>query len=697
MQWLEDLKDYRVLDPACGSGNFLFLGLKALKDIEHKSHLDDAAMGLDRQADLVTGPHNVLGIELNEYAAELARVTVWIGELQWRIEHGYDFKTNPVLEPLDHIECRDALLCFSDSDSGARAGQMPGAHASKGAAKSPPTSAPPAPRSDHPVEASWPTASVVIGNPPFLGGKKFVSELGESYAQSLRAVFSGRVPGLADLVDYWFEKARAQMMAGQLSAAGLVTTNSLRDGFGREVLKKVNTDTPIFEAWSDEPWINEGASVRVSLIAFSPHVNDRTLNGNRVEAITADLSAAGTSTGVDVTTAKSLPGSQGVAFQGTTRSGPFDIPGDLARRWLALPNANRKSNAEVVRPWSNGLDVTRRPSDTWIVDFGTGMLAADASLYEAPFEHCRLHVKPTREKNRNPKLVEQWWHYDGVRVGMRKAIAPLHRYIATNITAKFRTFVWFHPTKLPDATLVAISRSDDMTFGVLHSRFHEVWSLHAGSTLEDRPRYVPGACFETFSFPAGLTPADTAHQRTETLAGGTVIPADISEENRLLAPVQYAQAATKTVATAATKAKHPEAGGRQGSGAILKSKAYEPLAPAPLPPGERSAPAASTRANAIAIAQAAKRLNDLRDNWLNPPEWTDCVPEVIPLGIDHSPYPDRILPKICHDKDLAERTLTSSTTNALRSWTPRTKRWTWRWPTPTAGVTTPPRCAMKKF
>ena len=113
VRWLERLKAYRVLDPACGSGNFLFVGLKALKDIEHRCHLDAAALGLDREADLVTGPHNVLGIELNEYAAELARVTVWIGELQWRLAHGYPFKTNPVLEPLDHIECRDALLAFA--------------------------------------------------------------------------------------------------------------------------------------------------------------------------------------------------------------------------------------------------------------------------------------------------------------------------------------------------------------------------------------------------------------------------------------------------------------------------------------------------------------------------------------------------------------------------------------------------------
>ena len=117
--WLQELAAFRALDPACGSGNFLYLALKCLKDIEHHSHLQAADLGLDRQTDLVTGPHNVLGIELNEYAAELARVTVWIGELQWRIDHGYEFKTNPVLEPLDHIECRDALLCFAGGDAGA--------------------------------------------------------------------------------------------------------------------------------------------------------------------------------------------------------------------------------------------------------------------------------------------------------------------------------------------------------------------------------------------------------------------------------------------------------------------------------------------------------------------------------------------------------------------------------------------------
>jgi hypothetical protein len=199
--WLDALKNYRILDPACGSGNFLFLGLKALKDIEHQSHLEAAALGLDREADLVTGPHNVLGIELNAYAAELARVTVWIGELQWRMAHGYEFKTNPVLEPLDHIECRDALLSFpvtplngpiepaalpaaaSEADSsGTTAEQDMGSDPNSAHDAPPGGNGNPELGSD-PIscgvtEATWPKADIVIGNPPFLGGSKKRGELG---------------------------------------------------------------------------------------------------------------------------------------------------------------------------------------------------------------------------------------------------------------------------------------------------------------------------------------------------------------------------------------------------------------------------------------------------------------------------------------------------------------------------------------
>ncbi len=609
ISFLQSLADFKILDPACGSGNFLFLGLKTLKDIELQIINEADRMGLERPLDLCTSPANMLGIEINEFAAELARVTVWIGELQWRVAHGYGFNTNPVLEPLDCIEHRDALITKVSAPDAAL----------------------------QYVEAEWPKVSVVIGNPPFLGGKKFVSEFGEIYAQALRQVYAGRVPGLADLVSYWFEKASRQMMQGQLSAAGLVATNSIRDGFGREVLKTVNQSTPIFEAWSDEEWVNEGAAVRVSLIAFSPFVEGRTLNGQQVQTITSDLSSSSVDR-VDLTTALPLSGNKKLAFQGTTRSGPFDISGELARQWLRQPNPNGRSNADVVRPWSNGLDITRRASDTWIIDFGISMPKQDAALYERPFTHCVIHVQPTRLDNRNPRLVEQFWHYDGVRVSLRKAIAPLHRYIATTITAKYRTFVWFHPSKLPDATLVAIARSDDATFGVLHSRMHELWSLEKGSTLEDRPRYLPGTILETFPFPAGLTPLDTAHQRTEALADGALIPAALGESVAMPDASQSAKAAkqqNKVPKQALAQANTAQAA---INSVVLKQ-------------------------SASAIASAAKRLNDLREAWLNPPEWTRRVPEVTPLGMATSPYPDRILPRDnlseADLKALQKRTLTN--------------------------------------
>lgn len=564
--WLERLDAYRVLDPACGSGNFLYLGLKALKDIEHRSHLEGATLGLDRQQDLVTGPHNVLGIELNEYAAELARMTVWIGELQWRIAHGYDFKTNPVLEPLDHIECRDALLATE-------------------------------PATGKTVEAQWPKASVVIGNPPFLGDKKMRAELGDDYTNTLRKTYEGRVPGGADLVCYWFEKARKAIETNGLGAAGLVATNSIRGGRNRAVLDAITRTTRIYEAWSDEEWVNEGAAVRVSLVAFGHADQEAMLDGAAVPSIHSDLAgSAGAEHSIDLTRALDLPQNKGAAFVGIQKTGPFEIPGDLARAWLRIPNLHGQPNSAAVRPWFNGLDVTRRNRDMWIVDFGAEMDLNEASLFEAPFSYVTEHVKPTRIGKREARTNERYWLFQWSRPVMRAAIAGLPRFIVTGEVAKHRNFAYLPATTIADKNLSVVARADDTTFGVLHSRFHELRSLRMGTSLEDRPRYTPTTCFETFPFPQGLTPADTAHQQTEELPDGASIPAGAST--------------------------------------------------------------GSVRTAAISIAQAAKRLNDLREAWLNPPEWTQRVPEVVPLGMDKSPYPDRIVAKPGHEKELADRTLT---------------------------------------
>ena len=585
VQWLEELKAFRILDPACGSGNFLFLGLKALKDIEHKSHLDAVALGLDREADLVTGPHNMLGIELNEYAAELARVTVWIGELQWRIERGYPLKLNPVLEPLNLIEQRDALLAWDKKSGEAK-------------------------------EAPWPKADVVIGNPPFLGGSKKRRELGDAYFETLAFVYKDKVPSGADLVCYWFEQARKAIAKKRLAAAGFVATNSIRGGSNRKVLDAIAQSSRIFDAWSDREWVNEGAAVRVSQVCFGRHSTELRLDGKAVDAIYADLTPARTDgSSVDLTTARPLAKCAASCFMGASKKGPFNITGATAREWLSQPNPHGKSNAQVLRPLCNGIDVTRRWGDRWIVDFGTAMPEFDAMLFEAPYAYVAGAVKPLRIKNNREAYRKYWWRHAEARPGMRAALAPLPRYIVTAAVAKYRSFIWMHSAVLPDQATLAFARADDTTFGILHSRFHELWSLGLCTWLGkgNDPRYTPTTCFETFPFPAGLTPADTAHQQTETVEGGALIPA--------LAPVESAQEATKLVATK--------------------------------------------------IAQAAKRLNDLREHWLNPPEWTHAVPEVVPLGMDASPYPDRMEPRLgisaANLKALQSRTLTALY-NARPAW-----------------------------
>ena len=228
--FMQRLANFRVLDPACGSGNFLYLSLLALKDIEHKANLDAEALGLPREFPR-TGPENVLGIELNPYAAELARVSVWIGEIQWMRRNGFDAARDPILRPLETIECRDAVL---NADGTA---------------------------------ADWPDADVVVGNPPFLGNKRMISELGEDYTLALRRAWPA-VPGGVDLVCYWFAKAWQMIEAGRLTRAGLVATNSIRGGANRAVLKPVVEHGRIFEAWSDEGWTVEGAAVRVSIVCF---------------------------------------------------------------------------------------------------------------------------------------------------------------------------------------------------------------------------------------------------------------------------------------------------------------------------------------------------------------------------------------------------------------------------------------------
>lgn len=563
VEWLNRLSGYRVLDPACGSGNFLFLGLKALKDIEHKSHLDAAALLLDREQDLVTGPQNVIGIELNEYAAELARVTVWIGELQWRKEHGYQFKLNPVLEALDHIECRDALV----DESGAA--------------------------------AVWPAASVIVGNPPFLGDKRMRKELGDGYTELIRSAYAGRVPGGADLVCYWFEKAREQIADHGLGAAGLVSTNVIARGANRVVLDRLVTNTRLFDVWDDQEWVNEGAAIRVSMICFGAATQAAKLNGTEVARIFPNLrgDVVGAES-LNLTTVQRLEENADANYFGYCLAGPFKVPASMAADWIRQPNPHGRPNSDVLKPIYNGTDLTERWKGKWTIDFGVGMKEEDAALYEKPFEYAAQHVRSKRVGNREAQRALNWWRHGRARPELRSKLAALDRFIATVETAKHRFFVFLPTSVVAEHSLIAIPRADDTTFGLLESRAHFVWTMELGQPYGNHPtarRYNATRILETFPFPEGLTPQHTAGQEVEALGDGTLIPAGLPDEKRAMA---------------------------------------------------------------CEIGHAAKRLDTRRDAWLNPPEWVARMPEVVPYGSTVPVFPDKVVPKNGHEQHVAQRTFT---------------------------------------
>jgi type II restriction/modification system DNA methylase subunit YeeA len=471
-RFIERLGKVTILDPACGSGNFLYLALQGVKDLELKANLECEAMGLAPQVPTV-GPEIVHGIEINPLAAELARTTIWIGDIQWRIRNGIYARPEPILRKLDAIECRDALV------TEAADGRV--------------------------VEASWPAAEFIVGNPPFLGIRLMRGGLGDATVETLFAVYDWRVSREADLVVYWFEKARAQIKAGKTSRAGLVSTNSIRGGANREVVDRIEADTRLFEAWSDEPWVVEGAAVRVSLLCFGKDDGPLHLDGKVVSVIHSDL----TNGAVNLTKARRLAENANVAFMGDTKGGAFDVPGRLAREWLLLPrNPNGKPNSDVLKPWVNGKVITGTASERWIIDFGWSMTEAEASLYEAPFQYALDKIKPIRQQNRREAYRKFWWRHVEPRPGMWAALSSKERAIVTPEVSKHRVFTWLATAIVPDHKLQVIARDDSVIFGILLSRWHLSWSLAVGSWhgVGNDPRYTITTTFGTFPFPEGLTP-----------------------------------------------------------------------------------------------------------------------------------------------------------------------------------------------
>ena len=524
LDFMKELAQVRVLDAACGSGNFLTVALQLLLDLWKEVatlYAELTRQTISPLADIAPSPDQLHGLEKNEYAYELAQANVWMAYLQWLKNNGFGDRPEPILSGSQTIECRDAIM---NPDG---------------------------------TEPNWPECDVLVGNPPFLGDKKMRAGLGDEYVEALRKLYADRIPGQSDLVCYWFEKARAMLADGKVKRAGLLATQAIRHGSNRVVLDRIRQVGNIFWAHSNQKWILDGASVRVSMIGFDKNTESVfELDGHQVSMINSDLTSD-----LDLTTAHKLSENKGLAFIGTQKGGAFEISEDIARQMLtAKGNPNKRPNSDVVRPWLNGSDVAGRPSGKWIIFFGVNMSLQDAALYEMPFEYVRRNVKSSREEVRSEeRSATKWWLHQRPRPEMWSAIGSKARYIVSPRVAKHRIFVWTDHITVPDSRLLVIARDDDYCFGVLHSRPHELWSLNTSPRhgVGNDPTYNAEACFETFPFPwpPGQEPSRT-------------VGADLR-----VGPGEHA-------------------GSGEHTGSPLR---YE-----------------------RAIAAAAKELNDLRTNWLNP-------------------------------------------------------------------------------
>jgi type II restriction/modification system DNA methylase subunit YeeA len=484
--FLNRLAAYRVLDPACGSGNFLYVVLHALKDIELRALIEaERLTGLQSPAPRV-GLEALKGIEIEPYAAELARVTLWIGDLQWRLKNGFRTWPQPILSRLDQIKNRDALLNLDGT------------------------------------EAAWlePGEKVdsIVGNPPFVGGKKLQTALRQNDLKRIRSAYVGRVPADANLVAYWFYKAAELAVSGAAPRFGFIATQAIRRGASRQVVQaSLDAGLDIFDAWSNQLWNQDGAAVRVSFVNLccsEPNLTMR-LDGEIVEHISADLRA-------DVAKARPLTLTEclGIAAQGTISGGPLEVPPSVARELLTLPiNPNGQSNSAVLRRWINGDDLTDRPADWWIIDFGDKTARAQAALFERPFEFLmqrwaeddekRIAAGETVLRAGEPRSRSRPWIMQRRRSTLLSDIWSQDRFLATPRVSKHRFFVWLLKGDVPDTRLVVFRRSDDTFHGILESRFHLAWSLRFGGNhgVGNDPEYMHTSTFETFPFPDGLYPS----------------------------------------------------------------------------------------------------------------------------------------------------------------------------------------------
>lgn len=532
--FLRRLATVKVLDPACGSGNFLYVTLELLKRLEGEVlnflHDHSTQGKLEMEGVMVT-PANFYGIELNPRAAAIAEQVLWIGFLQWHLRtHGHlNNLPEPIIRDLHNVENRDAVLDYDgrteERDERGKVvtrwdGRTTKSHPVTGEEVPDPEATVPVYTYARPRPAKWPTVDYIVGNPPFLGSKRMREVLGDGYVDALQAAWP-EIPQSTDFVMRWWHHCAELVRSGKVRAFGLITTNSLRQAYVRRAVEPhLEAQKPLHFIFAvpDHPWVDssDGAAVRIAMTVCAKGKGKGRLvtvvseadagsqsNDDLVEkievsegTINADLTI-----GSDVTSAQELRANGNVCSVGMKTIGAgFQVDEETAKTL----GRGRVVDADLhIRPYVNGRDISQTRRGVFVVDFyGIGLKDAQRRFPEA-YQHLLTKVKPERDQNRNAIFRRDWWIIGHPREQFRKAVKGLQRYIATLETAKHRFFVFLPKEDVPDSSLVTFAFDDSYILGVLSSRIHVTWALATGGRLGvgNDPRYNKTRCFETFPFP----------------------------------------------------------------------------------------------------------------------------------------------------------------------------------------------------
>ena len=528
----------RVLDPACGSGNFLYVTLEHLKRLEGEVLNQLDALGQTQGSLGFAGEtvtlQQLLGIEVNERAAAVAELVLWIGYLQWHIRtFGNTSVAEPVIHDYGNIEHRDAVLAYDGQEPMLDAegklvqrwdGKTFKTHPATGEQVPDETALVPQWRYVNARPAQWPQADFIVGNPPFIGSKRMRAALGDGYVDAIQTTWPA-IPEAADFVMRWWHHAALLARSGAVRRFGFITTNTMRQTYVRRAVEPHLTGddaVSIVFAVPDHPWVDlaDGANVRISMSVaqrgvlagrLMEVVEERAGDGDdlvvrmdeKVGRIGADLRV-----GADMTAAHPLRANLNLCSVGMKTIGAaFQVSGDDARALGLGPVPGLERH---IRPYLNGRDLLAERRGRWVIDFfGLGEDEVRRK-FPAAYQHLLDRAKPERDQNRNAVFQRLWWVIGHPRPQFRAAVVGLSRYIATVETSKHRIFAFLPAMDVPDSTIVTVASADALMLGVLASAAHVEWSLAAGGTLEDRPRYNKTRCFETYPFPAddtGLTPA----------------------------------------------------------------------------------------------------------------------------------------------------------------------------------------------